>query len=108
MRGIAQRATEDAVDGIFATRSAGVPRSSPEAAQRFAGGDGLDGDDPDLSTIDHAVGRATHSTENRSSMEASPTLRIYTSLTDVTERTAPAVTANVIASPTRLSSKQRT
>src|SRR5947207_14587450 len=84
MRGIAQRATENAVDGIVATSAAGAPRSSPEAAQRFAGGEGFNGGDPDRSTIDHAVGAACHSTEHRISMAASATPRIHTSLTDVT------------------------
>jgi len=84
LRGIAQRATECAVDGIAVTGSVGVLRSSPEAAQRFAGGEGLDGGDPDRSTIDHAVGRASDSTERRRPIAASATPRIYTSLTDAT------------------------
>src|SRR5947199_4631486 len=84
MRGIAQRATENAVDGIVATTAAGAPRSSPEAAQRFAGGEGFDGGDPDRSTIDHAVGAACDFTEHCISMAASATPRIHTSLTDAT------------------------
>ena len=45
-------------NGISRTRSAGAPRSSPEAAQRFAGGEGLDGGDPGRSTLDHAADRS--------------------------------------------------
>jgi hypothetical protein len=85
VRGIAQRATECAVDGIAVTGSVGVLRSSPEAAQRLAGGEGLDGGDPDRSTIDYAVARASDSAERRRPMAASATSQIYTSLTDATE-----------------------
>jgi hypothetical protein len=85
VRGIAQRATECAVDGIAVTGSVGVLRSSPEAALGFAGGYGLDGGDPDRSTIDHAVARASDSAERRRPMAASATSRIYTSLTDATQ-----------------------
>ena len=93
MRGVAQRTVPGAVDGIVAKGSAGAPRSSPGAAERFAEGKGLDGGDPGRCKIDHAVDRQTESTERGSSIAASATPRIYTSLTDATR-----VTASQIAS----------
>ena len=84
MRRLAQRPTECTVDGISARRSAGASPSSPAAAQRFAAGEGLDGGDPDRSTIDHAVGGRSDSTEMPGIEGTSATPRIYTSLTDVT------------------------
>mgnify|MGYP001331369874 CR=1 FL=1 len=84
MRRITPEAAEYAVDGIAATGSAGAPRSSPAAAQRFAQGNGLNGGAPDRSRIRHAADHSRISPERRAQMAASATLRIYTSLTDMT------------------------
>jgi hypothetical protein len=81
MCGLALSRAQCAVDGIFAERATGALRSSPEAAKRFAGGEGLDRGAPDRSTIDHA---ACLLTPSRSANCASATPRIYTPLTDTT------------------------
>ena len=82
MRSIAQRTTYGAVEGIVAKGSAGAPRSSPGAAQRFADGKGLDGGGSDRSKIERSVGRATKLRQTASSMAVSVTPGIYTSLTE--------------------------
>src|SRR5437588_135447 len=74
--------SQSTVERRTVTGSVGVLRSSPEAAQGSP--EGLDGGDPDRSTIDHAVARARDSAERRRPMAASATPRIYTSLTDAT------------------------
>jgi hypothetical protein len=87
MRGVVLQPADCTVNGIFAERSAGVPRSRSEAAQRFASGEGLDRGAPDRSTIDYAVGDPP-STERRGLATAPATPRIYTSLTDTTKMEA--------------------
>jgi hypothetical protein len=82
------RATDCAVNGTNAKRSAAAPGSSPEAAQRCAEGAGLDPGDARRSTLRKAVQRSAlnklHLIGRSAAAFRYP--RIYTSLTDVTPR----------------------
>ncbi len=85
------RATDCAVNGTNAKRSAAAPGSSPAAAKRGAEGAGLDAGDARRSTIKGAAKRATSTgaksfTWSADSQSLLATLRIYTRLTDATFR----------------------
>ena len=81
------RRTDEDVDGTYARHSTATSRSSPAAAQRGAEGAGLDGGDRSRSTIRSAVRHANCITSIGAAapIRTSSTLRIHTSLTDVTE-----------------------
>jgi hypothetical protein len=85
------RATDCAVNGTNAKRSAAAPGSSPAAAQRGAEGAGLDAGDARRSTIKGAVKRTTSQRQHNFTAVGQPAAacrlhsRIYTSLTDVTQ-----------------------